>query len=291
MLHASDMPSVLFALPAATLARVPVRIANRREINAHRSIAALAIQRAAYACAHRIVANSRAVNDRLRAELVPARKIAVISNGLAVEVFRRHVARPTPRRVVTVANLRPEKCHDVLIDAAAEVLRRFPDARFEFVGSGPELGTLRERARICGVAHAVAFLGHREDVADRLADADIFVLPSRSEAFPNALLEAMAAGLPVVASAVGGILELVDDGRNGLLVPAGDPRALADRLCRLMAEANLGERLGEQARRHVESRYSFDRMVAAFEKLYIEELARRRLKQPSVPECATPACR
>ena len=160
--------------------------ANRRAGTSNhdtRSIAALAIQRAAYACAHRIVANSRAVNDRLRAELVPARKIAVISNGLAVEVFRRHVARPTPRRVVTVANLRPEKCHDVLIDAAAEVLRRFPDARFEFVGSGPELATLRERARICGVAHAVAFLGHREDVADRLADADIFVLPSRSEAF------------------------------------------------------------------------------------------------------------
>src|SRR5439155_17641773 len=118
-------------------------------------------------------------------------------------------------------------------------------------------------------------LGHRDDVAERLAAADIFVLPSRSEAFPNALLEAMAAGLPVVASAVGGILEIVEHGRTGLLVPPGDASALADRLMRVMADPALGRRLGDRARAEVEAQYSFDRMVAAFEDVYLGELARR----------------
>jgi len=102
-------------------------------------------------------------------------------------------------------------------------------------------------------------------------------LPSRSEAFPNAVLEAMAAGLPIVASAVGGILELIDDGRTGVLVPAGDADALADVLCRVIADAPQAARLGEAARVDACARYSFERMVGAFEQLYRTELARRGL--------------
>jgi glycosyltransferase involved in cell wall biosynthesis len=232
------------------------------------------------------VANSRAAADRLLQEGVAMRDVTVIPNGLDVQDFHPREPRASLRRVVVVANLRPEKGHDVLIDAAVEVLRRFPDARFELVGSGPQHNTLRARAELRGVAHAFDFLGQREDVPSRLRAADIFVLPSRSEAFPNAVLEAMATNLPVVASGVGGILESIDDGRTGLLAPAGDPGALADRLCRLMADPALGTRLAVAARVEAEGRYSFDRMVTTFESLYLTELARRGVVAARQPQLA-----
>jgi glycosyltransferase involved in cell wall biosynthesis len=172
----------------------------------------------------------------------------VIPNGLDVDRVQPRQPRTRLRRIVVVANLRPEKGHDVLLDAAVEVLRRFPDAHVECVGGGPLLDALIARAEARGLLHAVTFLGQRDDVPARLADADLFVLPSRSEAFPNAVLEAMAAGLPIVASGVGGIRELIADDRSGLLVPAGDAAALADRLCRLMADPALAARLGGAAR-------------------------------------------
>ena len=273
--HTTDMPTNLFGLPGAALAGVSVRVGSRREVDPGRTVAAISSQRAAYACAHKIVANCRAAADRLLLERVPARKVAVVANGLDPGAFVGRTPRPALRRVIVVGDLRPEKGHDVLIDAAIEVVRRFPDARFELVGGGPEMDALCRRARDRGVTHAFTFVGHRDDVAERLAAADMFVLPSRSEAFPNALLEAMATGLPVVASAVGGIPEIVEDDRTGLLVPAGDAGALAARLCRLMADPGLGTRLGDEARREVASRFSFDRMVAAFERVYIDELTRR----------------
>ncbi|HMD35949.1 MAG TPA: glycosyltransferase, partial [Vicinamibacterales bacterium] len=159
-----------------------------------------------------------------------------------------------------------------------DIRARFPDAAFEIVGAGPERDALVARAESRGVLEAFSFLGHRDDVPALLAAADIFVLPSRSEAFPNAVLEAMAAGLPIVASSVGGILELVDDGRTGLLAPAGDPRALADRITTLMADAAFAASLGAAARAEAASRYSFDRMVASFDALYSSELTRRIYK-------------
>jgi glycosyltransferase involved in cell wall biosynthesis len=275
IVHTADLYANIFALPAAAFAHVPVRIANRREINPDKSLGQIVMQRGAYECAHKIVANSRAAADRLRREGVPARKVATISNGVDRQIFVPHAARPKLRRVVVVANLRPEKRHDVLIDAAPEVLRHFPDARFEIVGGGPGLRSLQARTVDQGVAHAFAFVGHDEEVATRLRTADIFVLPSESEAFPNAVLEAMSAGLPIVASGVGGMLELIDDHRTGLLVPPGDPNALARGICRLMADQPLGARLGEAASHEVRGRYSFDRMTAAFEALYLSELARR----------------
>ena len=121
------------------------------------------------------------------------------------------------------------------------------------VGDGPERARLTALVSTRALIPSFSFLGHRNDVAARLGRADIFVLPSRSEAFPNAVLEAMAAGLPIVASAVGGIPELIDDNSNGLLVPAGDSEALAERLCRLMADEPLAARLGAAARAKAEA--------------------------------------
>jgi L-malate glycosyltransferase len=275
VVHTAALPSNVFGLPAAALARVPVRVGNRREVNPGKSPSAIALQRAAYTCAHAVVANSRAAADRLRLEHVPRRKVVVIPNGLDADRFVARAPRARLRTIVMVANLRAEKGHDVLIEAAVEVLRRFPDARIELVGDGPLRDALRTRAAERGVADAVTFAGQRDDIAARLAAADLFVLPSRSEAFPNAVLEAMAAGLPIVASGVGGILELIDDGRTGLLVPPGERDPLADALCRLIADPVLAGRLGDAARTEAHARYSFDRMVGAFEHLYLTELAHR----------------
>jgi glycosyltransferase involved in cell wall biosynthesis len=286
VVHTTELYSNIFGLPGAAIANVPVRIANRREINPDKSVAQIAMQRAAYAAAHKVVANSRAAADRLRLERVPDRKIAVIANGLDFDRFHPRNPRPKLRKVVVVANLRTEKGHDVLLNASVDVLRRHPDARFEIVGGGPRLHPLLARAESLGVLHAFTFLGHRDDVPARMADGDIFVLPSRSEAFPNAVVEAMAGGLPVIASGVGGILELIDDGATGLLVPPGDAPSLADRLCRLMDHPSLASRLGNAARAEALARYSFDRMVAAFDSLYLTELTRRGVLHAGQPQLA-----
>src|SRR5581483_6749109 len=166
------------------------------------------------------------------------------------------------------------------------VLQRVPDARFDVVGNGPELPALLARAEARFVRHAFNFLGHCNDVAARLAEGDIFVLPSRSEAFPNAVLEARAAGQPIVASRVGGICELIDDGRTGLLTPAGDAGALADRIVGLLSDPPLAARLGQAAREEALARYSFDRMVDAFERIYLNQLTRRGLLTTEQPRLA-----
>jgi glycosyltransferase involved in cell wall biosynthesis len=286
VVHTTELYSNVFGLPGAALGNVPVRIGNRREINPDKSAGQIAMQRAAYGFAHAVVANSQAAADRLLLERVPSRRIAVVANGLDVTRVQARAPHSRVRKVAVVANLRPEKGHDVLIDAAVDVLRHVPDARFEIVGAGSELEALLARVDSRRMTHAFTFLGHRDDVAARLADADIFVLPSRSEAFPNAVLEAMAAGLPIVASGVGGILELIDDGRTGLLVPAGDPAALADRLRRLMTDPALALRLGNAARDEALARYSFDRMVAAFETIYLTELTRCGRVETGQPQLA-----
>jgi glycosyltransferase involved in cell wall biosynthesis len=287
VLHTTELYSNIFGLPGAALASVPVRIGNRREINPDKSTAQIAAQRAAYAAAHVVVANSRAAAERLRRERVPPRTIAIIPNGLDLKRFSRRTLSSVARKVTVVANLRPEKAHTVLIDATPAILERFPDATFHIVGDGPERSALVARAHALGVLHAYSFLGHQDDVHSKLAASDLFVLPSRSEAFPNAVLEAMAAGLPIVATGAGGILELIENDRTGLLVPPDDPAALADRICRLMSTPELASRLGAAARAEAHAGYSFDRMIAAFESLYLTQLARRGVRVSTHPQLAT----
>jgi glycosyltransferase involved in cell wall biosynthesis len=276
IVHTVDYPTNVFGLPAAALARVPVRIGSRRELTAGRSRAALAIQRAAYSTAHVVVANARAACAQLEREWVAAANIALVPNGVSVPPPLPHgTPRRRFRRIVTVANLRPEKGHDVLIDAARLVSGRLPDAHFTIVGGGPERAQLLRQMNEHRLGEVMTFLGHQDDVGGALAEADVFVLPSRSESFPNALLEAMASGVPVVASAVGGVLELVEHGRTGTLVPPGDAQALADSLCGVIAEPAGANAMARAARAHVAAAYSFDRMVAGFDALYQEQLGRR----------------
>ena len=267
-----DFYANMLALPAAALANVPVRIGSRRELAPDKTSAQLALQRQAYRCAHAIVANSSAARDRLLREGISDTSIRVIPNGVdTAGCLGARESRPI-RTILTVANLRREKAHETLLEAVARVAPAHADLRVLIAGDGPRAAELRALARKLGVAGRVEFLGHRDDVEALLMEADVFVLPSRSEASPNSVLEAMAAGVPIVASAVGGLLELVQPGRTGLLVPPDDASALARAIESLLADAGRARALGEAGRAAVAQRYSFDRMARAFEDLYLSQL-------------------
>ena len=273
ILQTCDVYSNIFGLPGGMLASVPVRIGSRRgmvETPAHQRI-----QTYAYNAAHRVVANSQAAAECLGREGVATEKIVVIPNGIDPTLFGQRQYRVRPRTIAMVACLREEKRVDVLIDAAPLILARHPEAEILIVGDGACRAELEARARANHVAERVRFLGHRDDVPAVLADADIFVLPSRSEAFPNAILEAMMSGLPIVASSVGGIPELVEDGRTGRLVPPGDTAQLAAATIDILDNPDRATQMGKTARRRIEEQYSFDRMVHQFEALYLREVAAR----------------
>jgi L-malate glycosyltransferase len=276
VVQSCDLYANTFALPAAALAGVSVRIGSRRELNPDKSAGQITLQRQAYRCAHTVVANSTAAGRQLASEGVPAERIAIIPNGIDAARFAARPACRTISTIATVANLRKEKAHEVLLTAAARLLMHHPQLRFIIAGDGPRLHELRDLAASLRIADSVTFLGHCEDVPGVLAQADVFVLPSRSEAFPNGAIEAMAAGLPVVASAVGGLLDLIDDGETGVLVRPDDPIALADAIEALVLSPEHAAALGLAAREHVTRRYSFDRMVRSFEDLYLTHLGMPR---------------
>ena len=283
VLQTCDLYANVFGLPAAALAGVPVRIGSRRELNPDKTAGQIRLQRQAYRCATKVVANSAAARGILLEEGLPPESIAVISNGVEMgnsapaPAFRLKPEATRTRKIITVANLRPEKSHETLIAAADLLAADFPDVEFQIVGDGPRRAELEGLVRSRRLEDRVRFLGHREDVAQLLSQADIFALPSRSEAFPNGAIEAMAAGLPVVASASGGLLDLIEHGRTGLLVEPGNADALAGALRMLITNHAGARQLGEQARADVQQRYSFERMVQAFEDLYLAGLPARSL--------------
>ena len=282
----SDFYTNVFGLTGAAVAGVPLRIGGRREINTDKNAAKLALQRGAYALAHRVVANSRAGAARLRMEGLAPQRIAVVPNGVDTARFATpRVARPMTT-AITIANLRAEKGHDVLIEAIGALGADCPELRFVFVGDGPCRTKLEQLAAQRGVGHRVRFLGERDDVPALLAAADLFVLPSRTEAFPNSVMEAMAAGLPVIASGVGGILELVEDGVSGVLVPPGDPIALARAIAHVAGDPAGAAATGHRAYERARDRFSMEQMVSTFVELLASELHHRR--SGNVEETASP---
>jgi glycosyltransferase involved in cell wall biosynthesis len=258
----------IFGLSGAALARVPVRIASRRNVTSLRHSPALQrLQRLSYKLAHAVVANSSAAADAVVSDGVPRDKVIVIPNGIDIE-HRPACHSPGSPRLIVVANFRPEKGHDLLVAAARRIVDRRPDAVFQLVGNGPLLNVIREHVRRAGLGHAFEFLGQRTDVPHLLASAGLLLLPSRTEALPNAVLEAMAAALPVVATAVGGVPELIEHDRTGLLVPPENAEALADAALTLLNDTERARRLGEDARKSAE-RFRMGPMVAAYERLYL----------------------
>jgi glycosyltransferase involved in cell wall biosynthesis len=276
IVQACDFYANVFALPGAAYAGVPVRLGARRDVfMPERTPAQQRLQRLSYCLAHRVVANSSAAVDRLIEEGVADWRVVQIGNGLDLAGFVAAPAKTRRRVITTVANLRPGKGHEVLLKAAARLVRRFPDVRFQIVGDGSRRQELEREAAALRISAQVSFLGHRDDVPQVLAESDLFAFPSFMEASPNAVIEAMAAGLPVVATKVGGIPEVIEHERNGLLVPPGDERALAAAMTRLIERPALASELAQAARRTIESRFSFDRMTDEFQELFLNELSAR----------------
>lgn len=228
------------------------------------------------------VAVSEAVAAQVGCEWgVSGPRLRVIRNGIDVARFgfvdkgraRSGLGLPPGSPVVgTVARIGWEKGPDLFVRAAAGVTGRYPQALFVVAGDGPALGEVRRLAATCGLGGAIRFLGRRDDIPRVLSALDVFVLPSRSEGLPLALMEAMASGLPVVATAVGGVPEVIREGINGCLVPAGDCVALADRLQGLIGDPDLRARLGAAARLTAERQFDAGAMVRRVEDLYDEVL-------------------
>ncbi len=177
--------------------------------------------------------------------------------------------------VGTITRLVWKRGHEELLEAAALVARGEPTARLLVVGDGPLRSTLEQKVKELGLNGTVRFLGAVPRAARLLPHFNIFVLSSVWEGMSNGLLEAMAAGRPVVATRVGGNPEVVVDGVSGLLVPPRDPQAMADAVLRLLREPELARRMGEAASRRVEKEFSLPRMVHRMESLYDEMLAPR----------------
>lgn len=203
-----------------------------------------------------------------------ARRVVSIPNGVDASRFR-HGGRARPRRpvVVSVGRLESQKGYDMLIKAVKLCADGGVDAEFAIAGDGPQRQELEQKISGYALGGKVQFVGRTDDVSGLLAAADVFVSPSRWEGMPNVVLEAMAAGLPVVATAVGGTTELVVHGQTGLLVPPDDTRAMADALTALVSTPTYRRKLGKRARARVLKHFTWERNVAAFSALY-DDLAR-----------------
>jgi glycosyltransferase involved in cell wall biosynthesis len=289
--HMSSPVACKWGLAAAVAARVPAVLGTVQvggyeppDRSAYLQLRALA----------RGVDRYLAVSREIAAELVerlgwPAEKIDVVYN--AVDVARVEVEAPPGLReelggsetrplVLTPARLDAQKGHRALLEAIPQV----PDAVFLFAGEGPERAGLEALAAQLGIAERVRFLGRREDIPQLLAACDVFALPSLYEGSSLAVLEAMAAGIPIVSSAIGGTEELIDDGRSGILVAPGDSEALAAALRRLLDDGELRKSLAGRARERVEAGLTRQATASRVEAVYRELLGEAPAVDGSLPE-------
>ena len=270
--------SCRYGIVAAALARVPARVATAQLFVEMPPLLGIDLQHGLLTrCLHRHITVSGFVAERLRSRFaVPASKIRIVPNAAAASVD----VRPDPKLraelteggrrplVLTIARLDAQKGITHLLDAAASV----PNAFFAIAGDGPDRASLEAHASSLGITERVRFLGHRRDVPGLLAIADLFVLPSLYEGLPLAALEAMAAGVPVVATAIGGTSEIVRDGETGTLVPPADGAALAAAIARVLSDRERTTRLASAARALVQREYSVESMVRSVSAVYEELL-------------------
>ena len=196
---------------------------------------------------------------------IPSERVQTIHNGLELQKLILGPPRLGEAPVITtVGNIRRVKGHDLLIRAAAAVVARFPRATFTVAGEVLEPDFFRELQQLVdqfGLGEHFRFVGKISDLGSHFAKSDIFILPSRSEGFSNALIEAMACGLPSIATTVGGNAEAIEDGVSGLLVPPEQPEAMTAALLRLLDSPDLAARMGSAGRETVLERFSADAMM------------------------------
>lgn len=224
-----------------------------------------------------LICNSEALHQTLRSLGVPAPRLSYIPNGVDSGFFTPAATPPSRREplILCVARLARDKDHLTLLRAFERVLQERPEARLRIVGDGPEEHALRQWAASSAAGGRVDFLPGGLDMREHYAQARMFALSSVREGQPNVILEAMAAGLPVCATAVGGIPRLVEENASGLLSPSGDAEALARNCLRLLEDPALGDAMGRAGRGRVERDFSFTAMVDAHQALFSRLWAER----------------
>ncbi len=268
------------------LCRVPVRISSER-VMAWEGRGRRLLNRWTVPLATHVVAVSEKVAAYAAREFqIPPDRLSTIVNGVDLSHFRPGTRDHDAGSPVIgcTARLHRKNDHTTLLRAFAYLSARWPETRLLLLGRGPEEARLRTLADALGVSSRVHFLGEQPDVAPYLTQMDVYVQSSVAEGMPNSVLEAMAAGLPVVATAVGGTPEVVLNGQTGLLVAPGNPSALGEALLALLADRPLAERFGRAGRVRVEANFGEERMLRQIEAL-LDRLVERHLGltfQPSV---------
>jgi L-malate glycosyltransferase len=271
--HAFDFYTNLMLIPVARMAGVPV-IGSHRQLGDLLTSAQFKAQYWAFRFCDRVVCNSRAAADTLRAAGLPERKLEIIPNGLTEPAFAECVPaiprKPGVVRLGMIARMNSAaKNHAAFLRAAAQLLTQCPTVEFVLVGDGPLRPGLEAMAAELGIKEKVLFVGERHDIPAMLASLDVSVLISSSESLSNVILESMAAGVPVVATDVGGNPELVNDGETGLLVPPGDEAKLLEALAHLVRDAGSRTHYANASRKIARSQFHIDEVCRRFEELYL----------------------
>jgi len=270
--HAFDFYTNLTLIPAAKLAGVPVVIGSQRQIGDLLTPAQFRAQAAAFRWADAIICNSQAAAEGLAEAGVDRAKLVVIGNALPAEVFAAVAPAVAKKdgilRVGMVARMNARyKNHSGFLRIAARIRRELPSVEFLLAGDGPLRSEIENEARSLGLGNSVIFLGDRRDIAAVHASMDVAVLTSDSESLSNVILEAMAAGLPVVAFEGGGNPELINAER-GALAPPGDEAAFSSHVLRLLTQPVLREQLGRNARQFVEEYFGLERVRDRYQQVY-----------------------
>lgn len=279
VLHYNTPRPILAGRLAAWISGVPILVASRRVNFPLRS----RFSRIKYnRLLDRVVTVSGSIQRTLVQNGIRPERISVIYEGVdlpAIDGLPPTSVLPAHSGLVVgvVAHLSPEKGHVTVLKAAARLRERFPEVTYVFVGGGDRRQMLEERARALAIADRVLFTGFRKDSDAMMGEFDVFCLASLSEGLSSAILAAMAQPLPVVATRVGGIPELVVDGSTGLLVPAGRPDKLAEALAKVLSSSSLRRRMRAAGRRRVAEHFTLRRKLEETERLYLE-LA--ELRQP-----------
>src|SRR6185436_6995203 len=268
VVHTHCFYTNIFGMTGGFLAGVPARVTSKGETDGFRSSMQKRAERVSFRLAHRVIANCLVVQNMLISERVNPKRIIQHYNGLdldrmkvAPSVSREEaLARfglPSGRRFMTiVANLRnPVKDHPLFLRAAARVRATVPDAAFVVAGEGELMPSLRELAAELGIAADVHFIGRCDDVATLLRASNVGVLSSKAEGFANAILEYMAAGLPVVATDVGGVREAIVEGETGFVVASGDDEQMAERIIQVLANDDNARAMGARGHSVVSAKF------------------------------------
>ncbi len=289
VVHTHQIGALLYSGPAARQLRVPlvVHTEHINQIAKHRVLNKRMRTRLLWWVAGRHADRFFCVSEDIAAEvkaygLVAQDKVRVVANGIDTRRFRDHEGSAAVREslgiapevpvIGTVGRINEVKCQDLLIRSFARIRGRFGDSRLLIVGDGPRRAEMEALVASLGLAASVSFVGYQSRPDQFLHAMDVFALTSRAEGMPLAILEAWAAGIPVVSTRVGGIPRVVEHGQTGLLIDSGDEDALTEALMGLLADPTAARKLADAGQKRAEADFDFARMAEDYHRHYLERL-------------------